>query len=366
MSSKVYFITSRIIKQKGLLEKFAQLLEYLSLDFFDKNSSVLIKTHFGEEGNTAFISPLYIRKVVDFVKEKKANPFIGDTNTLYRGDRKSRVTHLELAHTHRFNYANLQETIVILDGLKSEFSKKVAIQKKYFQTVDLAGEFVNCDAAIILSHVKGHIVAGLGASLKNLAMGLGTRTQKQKMHGDIKPSLNHKKCIQCKKCIQICPPEAITLKNNKIEIDLDNCIGCAECITHCPTGAIKILWNETPKKLAEKITETAYAAHKIKQNKIYYFNFIIDVTPDCDCMNWSDNAVVNDIGILASKDPIAIDKASYDLVNKAKKLANSVLENKEGEVFKLMNNSTFPETQFNYGAEIGLGNTEYELIELEW
>lgn len=362
--SKVYFVSSRILNKKGLLQKFSDLLKYLQLDFIKQDDNVLVKTHFGEEGNHTYISPIFLRKLTYYIKSKQAHPFLGDTNTLYKGDRKQGVTHLELALRHGFSYATLNAPLVILDGIGSRHFKEIKINGKHFEKVQLAGNYFSADAAVVVSHVKGHVLTAMGAAIKNISMGLGTRTQKQRMHGDIKPQINHKKCILCQNCVRVCPENAISIKNKKIEINLEKCVGCAECITMCPTGALKILWNEKPQNTAEKMAETALAAVKQKAGKIFFFNFLINITPDCDCLGWSDNALVNDIGILASHDPLAIDKASVDLVNKQHALPNSRAENTKGDI--LGKQDLDLEDMFEYCQKIGLGNKEYELIDLGW
>ena len=364
--SKVYFVSSRVLKYRGLLRKFEELLDYLKLDFIHKHENVLIKTHFGEDGNTTFISPMYIRKVSDFVKSKEAHPFVGDTSTLYSGRRKEGVTHLELAYEHGFTYSTVNAPVVIIDGLRSNYVYNVETQTKHFTSVQLAGEFVEADSILVMSHVKGHMIAGMGAAIKNLSMGIGSRTQKQRMHGDVKPQWSQEECILCDVCVKTCPEEAISKNDNKIIIDLKKCVGCAECITKCPTQALEILWNETPKNLAEKMAETALATMRIKSDKMFFFNFLINITPDCDCMGWSDNPVINDIGILAGTDPIALDKASYDLINKQEKLNNSILEKRDGEVFAELHRGIDPIHQLKYGEKIGIGSLDYELIDLEW
>jgi len=364
--SDVFFISSRVKKSKGLLEKFSDLLDYLKLEQIRANENVLIKTHFGEDGNTAFINPMFIRKVADFIRKKSANPFAGDTNTLYSGRRKSGVTHLELAVEHGFSYATINAPLVILDGLKSNHVKDIPVDGKHFKSVQLGGDFFSADSMIVLSHVKGHLAAGMGGSVKNLSMGLGSRTQKQRMHGDIKPQYIKNKCVFCNRCVNVCPEQAISNSNNNICIDFYKCVGCAECITHCPTQALKILWNETSDNLSEKMAETALGAVNRLKGKLFFFNFLINITPDCDCMSWSDNPVVNDIGILASDDPIAVDMASYDLINNEQKLENSILEKKQGEVFSLMHPGINPLRQLEYGESIGLGTRKYNLINLQW
>jgi hypothetical protein len=360
--SKVYFASSRAEGNKGLLEKFTELIRLVRIDWLQAKETVCIKTHFGEDGNTTFVSPLYIRKVVDLLKEKGAYPVIGDTNTLYSGRRMQGATHLELAIEHGFDYSVVQAPLVILDGLKGQYQRAISIDKKHFQKVFLAGMLEDIDSMICVSHFKGHLAIGFGGAVKNLAMGLATRKQKQLMHADVKPKYLEKKCIKCRKCSQICPVNAITWEDNIFQLDNNICIGCAECITACPTGALKILWNETPENMAEKVAETALGAVEYLKRKIFYCNFLLDITPHCDCFGLSDNAVVEDIGILLSSDPVAIDKASFDLTAQARKIYNSVIKGEEGEPFRNLYKDVDPLQQLNYAAKIGLGKLDYELV----
>ena len=329
-----------------------------------KDKQILIKTHFGEDGNTAYINPQYIRKTVDWIKSKNALPYIGDSSTLYKGRRNKAISHLELALEHGFSYASVNAPLVILDGIKSDYYKTYDLNGKHFKDVQIVGALGATDGAVIMSHVKGHGLTGMGAAIKNLAMGLANRTQKQRMHGDIKPLFEKSKCIACHECIRVCPVNAVSGKSSDIIIDLDICIGCAECITHCPTQAMKLLWNETPSILSEKMAETALAAVNILDRKLIYMNFMLNITPNCDCDGAVDNSIVNDIGLLISEDPIAIDKASLDMVNKQVPLSNSSISGCSGEVFKNVHPKVDALRQLSYGAEIGLGSMEYELIEV--
>ncbi len=362
--SKVFYITSRAEGNKGLLYKFNELIRKVDLDWLQEKETVCIKTHFGEDGNTTFVSPLFIRKVVDYLKEKKAYPVIGDTNTLYSGRRKQGATHLELAIEHGFDYSVVNAPLVILDGLKSQYRLSYRIDKKHFKEVVLAGMLNDIDSMIAVSHFKGHLATGFGGAIKNLAMGLATRKQKQLMHADVKPQYKEEKCIKCHICSQVCPVNAIKWEKELFQLDQNTCIGCAECITACPTGALKILWNETPKNMAEKLAETALAAVESLDKRMYYFNFLINITPHCDCFTLSDNAIVEDIGVLASSDPVAIDKASFDLTKKARKTLNSDIQGEEGEPFGLLFEDVDPLHQLVYGEKIGLGSLNYELVKL--
>lgn len=364
--STVYYLSSRVRDGVGLLKKLERLMNEVEIDWIKKDSLICVKVHFGEDGNTAFVSPLYTRKIVDRIKQKEAIPYIGDTNTLYSGRRKMGVTHLELALEHGFSYPVVNAPVVILDGIKSNSRVSVPVNLKHFQDVSIAGEIKDSDGMIVVSHFKGHLGVGMGGAIKNLSMGLGTRKQKQLMHSDVKPEINHKKCIKCRKCVHICPVQCISLEQGVLEIDLDKCIGCAECIVNCPTGALKILWNETPENMAEKLSETAYGAVKLLNGRFFYINFLINITPNCDCLGASDNSIVEDIGILASFDPVAVDAAGIDLVNKAKRTQNSVLPKDGVDVFTDLHSHTNPARQVTYAEEIGLGSAKYKLVELEW
>jgi hypothetical protein len=117
----------------------------------------------------------------------------------------------------------------------------------------------------------------------------------------------------------------------------------------------------------ERLVEYAYGAVAGKQNKVGYMNFLIRITPDCDCFPFSDAPIVPDIGILASLDPVAIDAASFDLVNQQQGYADSLLathHHRGEDKFSGVHANTDGFRQIRYAEEIGLGSSEYELIPL--
>ncbi|MCL0074968.1 DUF362 domain-containing protein, partial [Thermodesulfovibrionales bacterium] len=135
-------------------------------------------------------------------------------------------------------------------------------------------------------------------------------------------------------------------------------------IAVCPTGAVDIQWNESSQNLQEKICEYAYGVVKRKQ-PILFLTFLMNITPGCDCMGFSDSHIVPDIGVMASHDPVAIDQASVDLVNKQQGLPGTKLKNnlKQGEDKLRAIYPTIDWTvQLRYGEEIGLGSRDYDLV----
>jgi hypothetical protein len=325
-----------------------------------------IKLHFGERGNDSYISPVYVRQVVEKIKKAGALPFVTDSNTLYLGSRSNAVDHITTAVLHGFDYAVIGAPVIIADGLCGKNVAKVTIKKKHFKTVTIAGDIVAADSMIVMTHFKGHEVAGFGGALKNLAMGCAPPAGKRAQH-QAKPFPIRDLCTGCRKCVETCPKSAITLVDEKSTIDRNLCIGCFECMTVCPSHAIDIDWETEIPLFTERLIEYAYGAVQGKAGKVGYISFLTRITPDCDCVPWSDASIVPDIGILASKDPVAIDAAACDLVNQQEGYAESFLTTHRhpGEdKFSGMRPNTDGKRQLQYAEELGMGSREYELVRL--
>ncbi|QOR34002.1 DUF362 domain-containing protein [Clostridium sp. 'deep sea'] len=369
MSSKVYFMNLKSENKKSSLPNKLKILydKVEAKSILSPNDKTAIKMHFGEKGNLAYIHPVLVRAIVDKTKESKVEPFLTDTNTLYTGSRTNSVVHLQTAIENGFSYATIGAPIIIADGLYSKNSIDVNIELKHFKTAKIAGDIYNANSMVVLSHFKGHGMAGFGGSIKNLAMGCASAAGKQQQHSVSKPKLNDN-CVGCGICVSHCPVNAITIKSKKAIFNHDTCIGCGECTTVCSFRAIKINWETDSDSFLERMAEYAYGAVKDKQNKVIYFNFITNVSPLCDCVAWNDVPLVRDIGILASTDPVAIDQASLDLVNNEPVNPHSQIgkDLKLGEdKFKHIHKHVDGSHILKYGEEIGLGKRDYELIQIQ-
>lgn len=368
MSSKVFFTDFRSRTDKdNKLQKIKKLIDAVGMEnVVKKDDLTAIKIHFGEQGGDGFINPIFVKPVSQKIKEAGGKPFVTDTNTLYSGSRHNSVDHLITAIEHGFNYAVTGAPVIISDGLKSNSHKEIEINCKHFKSTKIAKDIVDADSMIVMSHFKGHGMAGFGGAVKNLAMGCASAQGKQDQHST-RPVVNTKKCTACGKCISICPRDAVSIVDGKAFINKELCVGCGECIAMCVFNSIGLDWGVELSDFTEKLTEYALGAVKGKENRVLYINFLMNITPDCDCVPWSDTPVVPNIGLLISTDPIAIDKASLDLVNEQKPIKNSYLDESKHEHedhFKRMWKNTRGDIQIGYGEKIGLGSTDYELIKL--
>ena len=375
--SKVFFSDLKVVSGKPLLDKLDSLLDCVDLKGkIREKDLVAIKLHFGEKGNTAYIRPNFLRRIVDRVKQYKGKPFLTDTNTLYIGTRSEAISHLMTAYQNGFVYSVVDAPIVIADGLRGNSAIKVRIDQPIFKTVSIARDIYMADGLICVTHFKGHELSGFGGALKNLGMGCASREGKLSQHSNISPQVKKKLCKGCELCMAWCPQSAIFMESHKPEtgdekkvafIDSKKCIGCGECILSCPNSAIQIQWNESIPTFQKKIVEYAYGAIQRKKGKVLYLNFLTNVSPACDCYGYSDAPIVNDIGILSSEDPVAIDQASVDLVNhEVGNQASKLSKNWEpgGDKFRALYPEVDWSIQLSYGEEIGLGTRQYELVKI--
>ena len=377
MKCPVYFSDLKVESGKTLLDKLDILLDRADLGGkIREKDLVAIKLHFGEKGNTAYVRPIFLRRVVDRVRQYKGKPFLTDTNTLYTGSRSEAVSHLITAFENGFTESVVNAPIVIADGLRGNSAVKVRIDKPIFKTVSIAREICMTDALVVVTHFKGHELSGFGGALKNLGMGCSSREGKLTQHSNISPRVKGKACKGCETCLTWCAQEAISMlplksgvetKQGVASIDPKKCVGCGECILSCPSGAIQIQWNESIPIFQKKMVEHACGAVQKKKGKVLYVNFLTQISPACDCYGYSDTPIVNDIGILSSEDPVAIDQTSVDLVNKEEGNRSSKLSKNwepEGDKFRAI----YPEVDWNiqlaYAEEIGMGTREYELIRI--
>ena len=368
MSATVYLADPRAGHKENLFTKLERLLERAGLDHIvDRDELAAIKIHFGEKGGHAFIRPVFIRRIVERIKQLGGKPFLTDSCTLYPGERKEAVSALCCGIENGFAYAVAGAPLIMCDGLRGHSSRRVTIAGEMFETVDIGLEILEADVLIAVSHFKCHELTGFGGALKNLGMGCSSRQGKLEQHSTVAPEVDEQTCTGCGVCLRACAHQAI-LVGGKARIDSQRCAGCGRCITVCETKSIKIQWNEEAALVMKKMAEYAKGALSGKAGKTLFVNFVTQVSPSCDCYGHSDAPIVPDLGILVSTDPVALDQACADLVNQARGLPDTALSSgfePGGDKFRGIHPEIDWTITLDHAEKIGIGTRRYTLIRLE-
>ena len=324
----------------------AVLTALLEQENIELSPKVPIKLHFGEKGNHTYLKPEIYDPLIDLLQEHGTECCFSETSVLYGGERFEAARHIKLAHKHGFTRIPVE----IADGEKGEASRLIPIPGgKYFQSAAIAEKLADSDQVLVVSHFKGHMLAGFGGALKQLSMGFASKGGKMAMHLSVKPKVRNWKCKKCGLCISRCNAGAIEL-NEKLTIDTEKCVGCGACFSICPKKAISVFRLSGLKNLLfgkrffrEKLAEYAYASHHGKRH--IYLTFAVDIAPGCDCEPRRMSPCVPDIGVFASLDPVALDAACYDAAAK------------RGKRFK-------GHEQLAYAEKLGIGSRDYTIVEI--
>jgi len=367
--SAVFFTDLRANANLNLQRKLEILMRKAGIDSIDFNRKITaVKIHFGEPGNLSYIRPNFAATVVKYLKSKGAKPFLTDSNTLYSGFRSNAVDHLRAAWENGFNPLTVDCPVIIADGLRGSDFTEVVLNLELCKTAKIGKAIMDADIVVSMNHFKGHELTGFGGALKNLGMGCASVGGKLELHSTSAPEIFAGNCTGCKICVKNCAQEAITVGTDNIAvIDYNECIGCGQCVAVCQYDAARVVWENASELSGRKIAE--YSLAVVKDKPSFHINFVMNVSPDCDCWNFNDYPLVPDIGIAASFDPVALDQACADMVINAPALAGSRICDETGhdhlsgkDKFALTHPDVRWQEALEYAEKIGLGERGYEMI----
>ncbi|MHA1472759.1 MAG: DUF362 domain-containing protein, partial [Promethearchaeota archaeon] len=279
----------------------------------EKKDKVAIKMHLGFNDGYQTIPVFFIRRIVEAVKKTGGYPFITDNPTSIYNAVKRGYT---------------QETcgcpLIPVAGVKDGYIKSVDIDFMGFDSLDLGGVLNDADVLLDLSHAKGHGMCGYGGAIKNLALGAYSGHSRWfKIHASVhKESYwDKQKGTQehAKKLIDACVYGALRYDEEKDILfrnfhDCHQCFACLEMDSG--VGALKLERENFTAFQEMMAISTSKVLETFDPEKVFYLNFLLNITPYCDCLGTGQPPVVNDIGILGSKDIVAIETATLDLIKK--------------------------------------------------
>ncbi|MBD3362266.1 DUF362 domain-containing protein [Candidatus Dojkabacteria bacterium] len=304
---------------------------------YKPHSKILVKLHFGEPGNKTAFKPEDVKPIIKALNELKLEPTLIDSPVAYNSPRGTVEGYEQFAKQKGFN--KLAPCLISNNGKRVEM-KDIPIE--------VIKELIEAENVLVLSHVKGHGCAGFGGAIKNLGMGGVTKESKSKIHGLCKPKFI-KECQGCGTCAKLCPAHAIKMTDGKAEFDLNACYGCSICEIECPfkcLAPIKAIFDDL-------LAQGAAAVINNFPENTFYINVIKNITEGCDCQSNAGQILSDDIGVLLSKNPVAIDHASIDLINKTNE-KNIFLEHTHKD----------PLLHVEYAAKYTNWEEDYEIEEL--
>ncbi|MHA2091607.1 MAG: DUF362 domain-containing protein [Candidatus Kariarchaeaceae archaeon] len=409
--SKVFMVnTNHLGIGDSLIARFIRLWNHPEVkldDWIEEGDIVVIKTHFGSKGQTRHLRPMYVRKAVDLVRKAGGIPWVAECVGLGWSSGSPELTMAigpafqTLANRHGFNDGSMNAPIVMLDGVAGVDTFSVPIDNgKYMQNAAVAMGLKMADKILVLSHFKGHGGAGFGGALKQLGIGMVGVEGKGGAHFGGAENIyvkNPEQCDGCTKCLRMCPTNCLSLdENNVITLDSSRCIACIHCFDVChqgkgPDERVFALRKSVPSlEQVERMMDNASGVVKgIGEDRLRYINIAIDITSRCDCESTGAHLLVADQGILYSKDPIAVDQASVDLVTKAEGVPESpamtgVKGARDGDIepipeamkadspklglFAALSEPDarphLAETQLTHASKLGLGSRDYEMVDV--
>ena len=257
--------------------------------------NVAVKVHSGEAGNQNFLGPDLYKEVIN-----KVNGTVVECNTAYAGKRNTTEEHLQTMKDHGWT-ENFKVDIMDADGeIELPIPNGVQIKVNY-----VGKNIEKYDSMLVLSHFKGHPMGGFGGALKNISIGIASSHGKAYIHG---------------------------------------------------AGDVKKLWTADGNAFKEAMADADKSIMDYFKENIAFINVMANMSVDCDCCAVAEDPCMKDIGVLASLDPVALDKACLDLVYASKDPGREHLI----ERIESRNGAHIIEA----AEKLGVGSTEYELIEI--
>ena len=350
---------------KTLPAKFRRMLRRFKLGERIEGKRVAIKMHFGGDIGYTTIHPVFIRLLVEELQRAGATRITAMDNKVEDG--------LPRGYTSEVLDCEMVSTF----GNTGKYLYREEIGYKGLDFAEFGGEAYDCDFFIDLAHIKGHGSCGFGGSLKNIAMGVVNQVTRGKLHR-LEGGIVHdpEKCTLCKKCIEACPNNAASFvkdentdKEEKRFVMFHDCTYCQHCVLTCPEGALSLDEHEFGDFAQGMALVTAKFLERFDPDDLLFINVLTNITMFCDCWGMSTASLVPDIGILVSKDIVAIETASLDMIKTENLLANGLpkgreLLDREGHLFEKIHGKD-PYLMVKYLGEMGKGAMEYRIKEVK-
>ena len=370
MSSYVYWGSprqARLDAKETLPAKLDLILERLNLRERVKGETVVIKMHVGNNMVYSTIHPVFVRRVVQAIKDGGGKPFIADVNWDVAG-----------AEGRGYTAEVLGCPVFPAAGPDEKYVYPHEWPFKNITTWWVAGAIQDASFLVNFAHVKGHPSCGFGAAFKNLALGCMAGPTRGAMHDSMQfdPYWFPEYCpdpVLRQQIMAVCPHEDLVVDKHNPEVlhlHPEQCNACGRCLQVAPPGSLKIdavnfsAFQEAC-AISTKLTLSSFAP-----GKAVHLNLATHMTPVCDCFGFTSMPILPDAGIFGSDDIVALDRATLDVIAPTRLIEENIptsmeVHTRQGHPFRWLHGPLKdPYLVTEYGAKLGLGSTEYELVDV--
>jgi uncharacterized Fe-S center protein len=397
MASKVYSMGAdgrSHSSATGLVQQMVTVFEAAGFaEMIEPGDTVAIKLHCGEWNNTAYLRPVYARTLADRIKALGGRPFVCDTTTQTYSTGPARATALDLlitAERNGYTSSALGCPFIVADGFNGTDDVRIDLPEGYIlQEAYIAKAIALADAMIVLTHFKGHPMGVIGGSTKNLGIGAQSKRGKLNVHMGGHPEYGfgaatdfhperckgRSGCDRWQVCESCCPYGLFHVTEHSIEWERER---CTNCLAHLGANRWCGVCDNpelTAKAACAAMADGCLAAVKaVGRDKVGFINMAIDVSPYCDCVGFADMPIVPHLGVFASRDPVALDKATVDKAAQSPGIPGSAAEDYGAAApgAKKFTAASAPgfeglseEIQLVTGSINGLGSMDYEMVTVE-
>ena len=362
--SKVYFASAKMKELRpdaSLPAKFKRLLAGHSLKEMFEGKTVAVKMHVGGNLGYSTIHPVFVRVLVNAIKEAGGKPFVTDGSGA-----------IPSAKARGYTAEVLECPIVPAAGLNDNYFESIPLNFTLLEEAHVCGEIYCADAMVVYSHGKGHGNCGWAGAIKNIGMGCVTYKTRGRIHALENTEFNWdgELCTHCYLCRDNCPVNAVSFNEaGEMHIDAHNCRYCNHCVISCPQGAITLGKQASRDFQAGMAHVNKACLDTFEANRVLFINHCLDITPYCDCWGMSSPSIVPDLGVLSGTDLVAVEQASIDSIRTRDFIEGSLpqpleVRDVEGHLLQKIHGKD-PYLQVEEAHKLGLGEREYELVEVD-
>ena len=358
---------ARLDAKETLPAKLDLIIDQLHIRDRVKKELVLLKMHTGNNIGYSTVHPVFVRKVVQAIKDGGGQPFIADVSWDVEG-----------AESRGYTQEVLGCPIYPAAGLKDEYYYPYEHPYKNIKTWKLAGMVKDATFMINFAHTKGHPSCGFGNAFKNIALGCMVGETRSAMHDvcHFDPYWFREACpdVKVHKAIaESCPHFAIVEDKHdprEMHLHVEQCNQCGRCLSVAPAGSLKIDPVNFFAFQEACAISTSIALSTFEKGKAAYLSLATQMTPVCDCFGFTSMPILPDAGIFGSDDIVAIEQAVLDMTARTPLIEENLptsleVVTHEGHPFSWMHGKyKDPYKVVEYGAQLGLGSREYELVDV--